>query len=338
MTRIKETLETLSRKTGYSTTTVSRVLAGKAEQYRISKEAVRIIKREAEKSDFIPSSVAQSLRTHRTNTIGLVIPSVDNQYFAHLAHVIIEEARERGLMTIILSSMEDESNERIAIRSLVSRKVDGIILVHSGTDPFFAEETDETIPIVLIDRYYTVGSRLSYVGTDNYQGACDAMRYLVDNGHRRIACIQGPEDSSPVRERTRGYQDVLDQVDPDGYRCIAGDSFTVENGYMETKFLLNSDVPPTAVFALSNTILLGAVPAARESKGSVPGDLSLICFDDNVFMDYLSPAVTRIGQPTYEIGVLATKLLIKRMNGADIRENRILLPPKLILGQSVRSI
>ena len=338
MAKTKETLETLSRKTGYSKTTISRVLSGKGEQYRISKKAEEEIRREAEISGFTPNMLARSLRIQRTDTIGLVLPDIDNPFFASLANVIAQEAMSREFITVLIPSYEKERLERMAIRSLIARGVDGIIVVPVGTEPYYALQSSSEVPIVLCDRYYPQDSILPYVVTDNYSGACTAVKYLIDRGHRKIACIRGSINSSTVQERVKGYMDTLSAYNISDYRMIAGDDFSVENGYLETKILMRGDTPPSAIFAQSNTILLGAIKALKELGKRIPEDISIIAFDDNKYMDYLSPSITRIGQPSAEIAKMAVKQLYDILKNSPDSSNQIKLPPTLIEGNSVKTL
>ena len=190
---------------------------------------------------------------------------------------------------------------------------------------------------MLIDRYFN-STELSYVCTDNYQGGFEATKYLLNNGHEKILCIQGTPHSMPVRERVRGYLDALRGHGIEQNARIAGNSFSIQNGYLETKLALNSPERPTAIFALSNTILLGAIKAIKESGLSIPDDISAITFDNNTFLDFIDPPITRISQPVNEIGTLAVKLLMqgiaeKRSTGA-----RMQLQPQLIVCDSVANI
>lgn len=338
MAKTKETLETLSRRIGYSKTTISRVLNGKSEQYRISKKAENEIRREAELCGFTPNRLAQSLRIQKTNTIGLVLPDIDNPFFATLANHLAKEAMNKEYMTVLIPSYEQERLERIAIRSLIARGVDGIILVPAGTEPFYALDIASQVPIVLCDRYYPQDSILPYVVTDNYAGACMAVKYLIDKGHERIACIRGPINSSTVQERVKGYLDTLNTYCSGDYRYIAGDDFSVENGYLETKILMSGKELPSAIFAQSNTILLGVIKALRELGKRIPEDISIIAFDENIYMDYLSPSITRIGQPSAEIGTMAIKQLCHIIEGGPGTIKEIKLPPALIIGNSVKSL
>lgn len=334
----KNTIISISERTGFSVSTVSRVLSGKAEAARISKATVETIQQEAKRCNYKPSLLAKGLRTNKTNTIGLVIPSMENIYFANLASTIIRDARAYGYTTVTVDTMEDESNERNGIDSLLARNVDGIIVTPCGQDPAWLENINRnTTPVVLIDRYFN-STELPYVCTDNYQGGYEATRYLLNNGHENILCIQGTPYSMPVRERVRGYLDALRGKGLEEHARIVGDSFSIQNGYLETKLVLNTVSRPTAIFALSNTILLGAIKAIRESGLSIPNDISIITFDNNTFLDFIDPPVTRMSQPVNEIGTLSVKLLMQSIDEKRPIDTKLQLQPQLIVCESVANV
>ncbi len=334
----KETLISISERTGYSISTVSRALSGKGKKYRISDKAVEIIKAEAKKCNFTPSLVAQSLRTNKTRTIGLLVPAIDNPFFANIASVIITTARSQGYTVIIVDTLEMELDEQEGIKSLLSRNVDGILVASSGQTPDYLEQVNETsIPIVLIDRFFP-NTSLPYVTTDNYKGAFEATSHLIEYGHSRIACIQGAPFLLPVKERTKGYLDALKAHGLGKNASIVGSNFSIQNGYLETKLALSQTVPPTAIFALSNTILLGAIKAINESALKIPRDISIVSFDDNIYLDYLNPPITRATQPVDEIGSLAIKILLQSIQSGQRIDTKIQLPSRLIFGNSVSRI
>ena len=137
---MKETLSSIAERTGFSTATISRVLSGQTEKYRISARTAEIILKEAERCNYSPDILARNLRTRKTNTIGLILPSVANPYFAELASVIIAEAGIRKFTTIVTDTMENEANEQTNITALISRGVDGIIVAPCGNDSAIYEE------------------------------------------------------------------------------------------------------------------------------------------------------------------------------------------------------
>ena len=330
---MKETLSTMAERLGYSATTISRVLSGKAEKYRISPDTVDAVLREARRCNYSPSVAAQSLRTRRSNTIGLLLPSVANPYFANMASVIITELNSAGYTTIVVDTMESEQRLSESARSLISRQVDGILAVPCGEKGMDMEVLSGQLPIVLIDRYYE-GTTLPYVTTNNYQGGLDATRHLLSRGHTRISCIQGVQSSMPNTERVRGYVKAMEDEGLAQDIDIIGNEFSVQNGYLETKLLMSRAQRPTAIFALSNTIMLGALKAIREAGLRIPEDVALISFDNNLYMDYMTPSITRISQPVEDMAKLAVKILLDKIKGASNCGSQLRLSPIMVAGES----
>lgn len=332
---MKPTLETIAQRTGFSTSTVSRVLTGKTQSSRISESTAESIRNAASELGYTPNLLAQNLRNGKTETIGLVVPDMSNPYFAEISSTVVAEAKRFGYTTIVTDTMENESSQKDSICALVSRKVDGMIIVPCGTDSSYLEDINRRIaPIILIDRYYEK-SVLPYVATNNYQGGFDGTGILLRNGHRKIVCIQGNPDSTPNRRRIEGYRAAMKKAGLEEEIRIVGNEFTVQNGYIETKLLLNSADKPTAIFALSNTIGLGTIRAIREAGLHIPEDISLVSFDNNIYLDFLVPAITRIGQRVEEMGKMAVKLLDESVRGKRMLTSQIELSTEVILRDSV---
>jgi len=311
---MKETLSTIASRLGVSPTTVSRVLSGNAAKYRISPRTARMVLAEAQRVEYIPEFIAQNLRTKKNKTIGLIIPSIANQFFADIASSVIGEARRRGFTTIVIDSMEDEASQTEGLQTLVSRGVDGIIVAPCVSDRSALEKIDqEFCPVVLVDRYFARTS-LSFVTTNNYEGGSQATRYLLSQGHTKIACIQGPPTLSPIMMRVNGYLDEMKAAGLEKQAIVVGDVISIQEGYVETKLLLSLEERPTAIFALSNTIALGMLKAIREAGLSVPDDISVVSFDDSKFLDYFTPSLSRISQPTDDMATLATKILFEAID------------------------
>lgn len=334
----KETLVSIAERSGCSISTVSRVLSGNAAKYRISQRTVARVTEEVKRCNYTPSLLAKGLRTNRTDTIGLLIPNI-NSFFAGVAGVVIRESRNYNYKVVVVDTQEDERNEQDGLSALLARRVDGIVAAPCGSNSeLFASVQEGGMPLVLIDRYLPDAGMLSYVTTDNYRGAVMATEYLLENGHRRIACIQGTPHSMPVRDRVRGFGDTLRAHGLGDRIVVTGEDFSVQNGYLETKLALAQAERPTAIFALSNLILLGVVKAVHESGLRIPDDISVVSFDDNMLFNYLDPAITCIGQPTDEIGTLAVKLLIRAVREPGAAPSHLHLPPSLIIRRSVRNL
>lgn len=333
----KESLQTISERTGYSVSTVSRVLSGKGEQYRIGKQAIETITREARECNYTPDLIAKGLRTKKTSTIGLTVPSIDNPFFSNLASIITNNLKNHGYNILLADSMEAEQMETDALNSFLSRKVDGIIAVPVGSSPDLLERISKIVPVVLIDRYFP-DTTLPYVCTDNYYGGLAATRHLIYKGYRNLLAIQGVQTSMPNKERVRGFKDAVRDSGIEEIRfTVTGNAFSSENGYESTIRVLESGNPPDAIFAFSTTIMLGALTAIREKGLRIPDDIGIISFDNNRFLDYLDPPITRIEQPAVQIGQLATDMLVRMIGNfqtEDNTEGKIFIRPFLVEGRS----
>ena len=333
------TLKTIAGHCGCSITTVSRVINGNFEKYRISRKMAETVMAEVTRTGYIPSLTVQSLQSKRSRMIGLLLPSIANPYFADMASHIVSELYKSGYTAILVDTMEDASRLDRSARALLMRRVEGMIAAPCGEDPSVLEMIGKEVPLVLVDRFYEKTS-LSYVTTNNFKGGYDATRMLIGAGHRRIACIQGELDSMPNHERVRGFMKAMGEEGLTENAMLSGDAFSVQNGYLSTKMFLFSKEPPTAIFALSNTIMLGALKAIRESGLSVPEDISLIAFDDNLYMDYLTPSITRVSQPVENMAKLAVKILCDHLDnkGTVSASSQILLLPSIIRGESIAGV
>ncbi|MBC8401408.1 MAG: LacI family DNA-binding transcriptional regulator [Candidatus Marinimicrobia bacterium] len=336
----RETLQSIAKKVGVSTTTVSRVLSGQAEKYRISKSTKELVLRTAAESGYVPDQVARGLRTRQTNTVGLIIPDISNPFFSAVARNIEIQARKVGCSIILSDSQEDTQLEVESIRVLQSRKVDGLIICPVGEEcNHLFPIIDSGMPIVIIDRYFPE-LKCAYVISDNYNGALEAVSYLIKNNHRSIAYIQGRLNTSVNNDRVRGYRDAHQKFNiPLDESLIVGDSFGKKNGYIGAKILLNRNPRPTAIFSASNLISLGAMSAILEEGLKIPDDVSMISFDDQPYSDYLAAPMTTVSQQTSETGQIAFKLLLTQIKQEGKKQvEGIILPTKLIYRKSVKKL
>lgn len=333
----KETLDDIVKLTGFSKTTISRVLNGKGEEFRISPDTIEKVLKIAREINYRPNLVAQTLRKKSGNTIGLAVPHLSNPFFASIASNISIEAKKNNYTVMLFDTQEEPDIERSSIDAMMDYHVDGIIIVPCGENPKRLEEISRTTPVILVDRYYR-NSFLPYVSTNNLEGAYQAMKLLLLNGHKEIVVICGPSVSVTTQERIRGCQKAMDNFGKDAHMQVLGNEFSIENGYVETKLALQGSPRPTAIFALSNTIFLGSYKALDEQGMRVPDDISMISFDENVSLDYMKPSITRVAQPIQSMGVAAIKLLINCINTGKQLHSKMLMTPTLVIRDSVKII
>ncbi len=336
----KSTIKTIAQHVGVSVSTVSRVMTGQAIDYRICKETEIAILGAAKKLNYSPNQVARGLRKSKTFTLGLVIPDISNPFFASIAKVVEMEARKAGYSIILCDSQEDTRIEVDSLRLLQDRNVEGLIISSVGQDGQHLERLQEDgIPLVVVDRSFP-NLNCASVTSDNYQGALDAVTYLIKNGHRAIACIQGLRHTLPNEDRVRGYRDAhrMHHLAVDE-SLVAGDNFGENNGYVEAKILLRRSNRPTAIFTVSNLISLGVLRAVADEKLRIGDDISIISFDDQPYSSYLATPMTTVAQQNTEIGKIACKLLLDQIRTKKIPDPKtVIAPTKLIIRQSVKRI
>ncbi|HET6555748.1 MAG TPA: LacI family DNA-binding transcriptional regulator [Prolixibacteraceae bacterium] len=333
----KVNINDIASATGLSISTVSRVLNGKAKTYRISEKSQQIIIEAARELNYVPNQFAANLRSGRSNTIALIVPSLNNPFFADLASTINAEVRKFGYVTMISDSDENLEIEKLELQQAMSRNIEGLIIVPCGNHRKHIKQLhDQGLPVICIDRYFE-GLDIPFVATDNYDGAYTATSYLIENGHSLISCIQGIQQSTPNKLRVKGFKDAMEKAGIFNYN-IVGDDFSVQNGYLETRLLLQLKERPTAIFTLSNTIAMGCMKALKEMNVRIPEHVSLITFDDHPYLDYLETPLSCIAQPVSDISKIAVKFLFSRLNNNDLKINQVLLKPEMIIKKSIRNI
>lgn len=334
------TIHDIARKAGISVSTVSRVLNHKTAKYRISKGTEALVLKVAKELSYQPNQLARGLRLKKTHTIGLVAPDLSNPFFAYVIKSIQNIAHGLGYSLIVCDTDESLAVEIEHLHLLRSKGVDGLIIMPVGQKHHhLAALLAEGLPMVLLDRCFSE-LNADAVMVDNYSGALEATEHLIRHGHSRIAIIKGLAHTFTNNGRVQGYKDALIRhglaVDES---LIVGRDFGKENGYIETKLLLKMPSPPTAIFAASDLITLGALQAIFERGWRIPEDISLVAFDDMDFAPFLMSPLTAVAQPKEVMGEIAVKLLVQQFKEKGDREaNRIVLKPKLIVRDSVRLI
>lgn len=335
------TIEKIARKSGFSVSTVSRVLNKTARACRISVKTEATILKIAEETGYRPNELARGLRLQRTHLIGLIVPDISNPFFAYVTHVIQKHAYNYGYSLMVTNTNENITTEIEQLELFRRKGIDGFIIMPVGTQhEHLSDLLFHNKPLVLLDRNINTLDANCIV-IDNYKGAYEAVMHLIDNNHTRIAIIQGLLDTYTNNERVRGYKDALaDNGIMIDENLIIGNDFRSENGYISTKLLLKMNQPPTAIFAFSDMITLGALQAISEEKLNIPEDISLVAFDDFDFAPYLVSPLTVVRQPRELMGEVAVKLLIEeiRLKKEKTDKKKIVLEPKLMIRNSVKKL
>lgn len=284
-----------------------------------------------------PNRVARRLRTRESSShlLGLIIPNIQNIFFADLARGVEDVAYKSNYAVLLCNYDEDEAKERFYLDVLQSESVDGIILppIHE-TDPAVMQVVRNGIPVVCVDRSLSSGN-LDKVEVDNHTGALKAVEHIISRGHKRIGLIGGPTDSSTGRERLRGYKDAHAQaglaIRPELVRI---GNYKQESGQSLAHELLSLSDPPTALFVCNGLMTAGALEAIAKHGLKIPKQIAIVGFDDLPLADVFNPPLTVVRQPAYEVGKYAAELLLKRIEDGKRPATSLKLMPELIIRNS----
>lgn len=293
-----------------------------------------------EELGYVPNSLARSFALQRTKTIGLVITDITNPFFTTLARGVEDTAAKNHFSVIFCNTDENPEKEALYLELLAGKRVDGVILAPASRKKHSLKSLlARGIPVVLVDREVEGLHQMDVdiVKGDSVYGAYILTKHLVGLGHRRIGIIVGNKEISTAEDRVLGYRRALEEAGiPVDESLIRFATYSEEGGYREAKSLLACGNRPTAIFGGNNFIALGVVAAVKELGLRIPEDIALVCFEDIDFISKFAPFFTVVVQPAYSMGVIATELLIRRIEGQDkVRERReVVLKPELIVRES----
>lgn len=285
---------------------------------------------------FVPNALARSLRFRQTKTIALIITDITNPFFTTVARGVEDAASEQGFNVILCNTDESEAKERDYVTMLIQKRVDGVLVVPARCS---AESISllqhHSIPTVVLDRRVP-GVQTDVVIGDSEQGAFDLTRVLLEQGHRRIAVLSGPESVSTAVDRVSGCRRAMFEAGcSDGDLLVLHDEFSQEGGYRMAVDVLKNVPRPTAVFAGNNFIAIGTYEALRGTGIKVPDDISLVAFDDLPLPLAMDPFLTVATQPAYDMGHRAMELLLDRLVGTAPPEPReVMFPVDLVVRRS----
>jgi LacI family transcriptional regulator, galactose operon repressor len=326
------TIQDVAKAALVSATTVSRYLNGRIE---LPSATAGRIDDAIKTLDYRPNVLAKRLSLGKSETLGFVTPDIGNPFFAELAAAAEHEASRNGYALFMTSTGGDRNRELDMLQRLTDRHFDGLIMMtNQPDDGTLARAVNAHSGIVLIDEDIP-GVNAPKVFVENYQGGRVAAEHLIKAGHNRIAHIGGPAELFSAVERRRGFMDAMSDagLSPASSQVLHG-SYSREFGNEAMRGLLKLDTPPTAVFAGSDFIALGVMEVVAEAGLSVPGDISLVGFDDMMFANLLAPALTTVRQPTGELGRAGVRTLLATI-GKKAPPPLTRLPVALIERQSV---
>jgi LacI family transcriptional regulator len=325
------TLMDVARVAGVSPSTVSRILNGTAKVAPAKREAVEAAISELK---FRPNLFARSLKTGITMTVGVLTQSIESQFYSRALKGIETGLEVSGHSPIIVSGHWNAATDLASLKLLTSRRVDGVIILTSDISDADVLAAAQQQPVVITERLLE-GPNLRSIHLDQKYGGYLATRHLLAQGHTRIAHIAGVENRADARERYLGYLQAHAEagVEPDPRLLVRG-NFTDKGGLVAAQRLIGSGVPFSAIFCANDDTALGARLALYQKGLRVPEDVSLVGFDDMPTSSFMTPPLTTVRQPVYEVGLYAARMLLDMMGYPS---EAVQLPPlELMVRETTR--
>ena len=324
----------VARRAKVNISTVSRTIN---QTGKIGAETQARVQKAMHELGYKPNRVARRLRTQEgsTHLLGLIIPNIQNLFFADLARGVEDVAYKNNFALLLCNYDEDEAKEHFYLEVMQSESVDGIIIppIHQ-TDPAVLQVVRNGTPVVCVDRSLSSGN-LDKVEVDNHMGALKAVEHIIARGHRRIGVIAGPIDSSTGRERLRGYKEAHARAGITlKSELIRFGDFKQHSGRVLAHELLSLSDPPTALFVCNGLMMAGALEAIAARGLKIPRQVAIVGFDELTLADVFNPPLTVVRQPAYEVGKCAAELLLKRIEDPKRPASSLKLLPELIIRKS----
>lgn len=330
------TISDVAKRAGVSPVTVSRVLNHVGNVNSVTQQRVE---QAIEDLGYVPSGVAKSLRSKRTNSLALILPDIENSFWTTVARGVEDAAQSHGYSVFLCNTDENPAKQLRYLDVVVSQRVDGVMIAPFGSngDDLVMLRNHNT-PTVVIDRQITGWEVDSVIG-DSLSGARALASHLISLGHRRIAVLAGPAGTVTALDRVAGYRIALAEAGiAEDERLIRFGEFKAISGEHMMAHVLDSGVDPTAVFAANNAIAMGVLDELERRGLRVPQDMALVSFDDLPNTSRLFPFLTVAVQPAYEIGANAAQLLLSRLEAkVPLQPRHVVLPTRLIVRYSCGS-
>ncbi|WP_261903255.1 DNA-binding transcriptional regulator CytR [Vibrio fortis] len=323
------TMKDVAQLAGVSTATVSRALMNPE---KVSVSTRKRVETAVLEAGYSPNTLARNLRRNESKTIITIVPDICDPYFAEIIRGIEDAAVENDYLVLLGDSGQQKKRESSFVNLVFTKQADGMLLL--GTDhPFDVSKAEQkNLPPMVMACEFAPELELPTVHIDNLTSAFEAVNYLAQLGHKRIAQISGPTSATLCQFRQQGYQQALRRagVTMNPAYSTVGD-FTFEAGAQAVRQLLALPEQPTAIFCHNDAMAIGAIQEAKKLGLRVPHDLSIVGFDDIQFAQYCDPPLTTISQPRYEIGRQAMLMMLDMLKGNDVQAGSRLLEAKLVV-------
>lgn len=321
--KVVATIKDVAKKANVGVGTVSRVINNHPS---VSEEIRKRVLEAIEELNYKPNAIARSLKINSTKTIGVIIPDISSAFYPEIVRGIEDIAKDFNYNIILLNTDLKREKEKEALNMLKEKKADGILFISNTINKTLKKEFKSTgIPIVLISTK-DADNEFHSVIIDNQLAAYEAVKYLIKLGHKKIAIIAGEKnDPNAGVPRLEGYKRALMEngIELDENLIFYG-NYKFKSGYDAMQKILKLKDKPTAVFAASDTMAVGAASCAMQRGFKIPDDFSLVGFDGVEIAEYFYPPITTVKQPRYEMGTKGMETLIKLIKGEEAPKNIIL--------------
>ncbi|MGN7388345.1 catabolite control protein A [Sporosarcina sp. SAFN-015] len=329
------TIYDVAREANVSMATVSRVVNGNQNVKPATRKKVLEC---IERLGYRPNAVARGLASKKTTTVGVIVPDISKSYYAELSRGIADIATMYEYNIILSNSDKRATREVELLEDHLGKQVDGLIFMSDSlSEEIRSEMATANVPIVLAG---TLGTEtdLPTVNIDHEEAAYEAVRKLIENGHKRIAHVSGPmsRDINRLCKKV-GYERALKEAGlPIIEEYFIETDNTYDDAYEKWSIIRNLEEQPTAIFAGNDEIAVGVLNGIRDDGFSVPDDFELICFQHTLLSRAVRPQLTAIIVPLYDLGAVSMRLLTKLMNGEEVEDINVILPYHKEVRQSTK--
>ncbi|RAK21214.1 LacI family transcriptional regulator [Anoxybacillus vitaminiphilus] len=328
------TIYDVAREANVSMATVSRVVNGNP---NVKPSTRKKVLEAIERLGYRPNAVARGLASKKTTTVGVIIPDISNIFFAELARGIEDIATMYKYNIILSNSDQNKDKELHLLNTMLGKQVDGILFMGGYiSEEHVTEFKKSPVPIVLaatIEENNIIPS----VNIDYEQAAYDAVAFLIEKGHKRIAYVTGPADDPINNKKLAGYRRALEQhgLTYDEHLIIEGD-YSYDSGIEAYEKIAELDEQPTAVFVGTDEMALGVIHSAQDHGVNIPEQFEVVGFDNTRLATMVRPRLTTVVQPMYDIGAVAMRLLTKYMNKEHVENHIVVLPHRIEYRESAK--
>jgi len=330
----RTSIQDIAKAANVSIATVSRVFNN---SNKVRSETANKVLEVAKKMNYRPNRVARRMRVKNSDSLilGLIVTDLGNPFFSDLSRGVEDIAYKNKQALLVCNTDEDPEKEKFYIDSMLSERVSGIIIAPTtGNYDYLRSLKEQNYPIVCVDRYPS-DLNIDTVTINNKKGAYEATKRLIELGHKRIGIINGIRNLSTTAGRYNGYKKAIKeagiQLSKD---LVVFENYKESGGREAIQHFLSLDSPPTAVFCTNNLMTLGCYEELHKRRINIPEDMAIIGFDDMPWAVALDPPLTAIKQPSYELGVNAVELLLKRLRKTNGNTMHMVLNPELIIRDS----